>query len=519
VTSASWRALPRSVLVAAPGGLLLVTVAAVVTAQAGVTQAVVLPHWWGKWPWRRPGELDGWVAGGVVLLGALCAVWAWLGLSLLRRPGTHESAGSEGERTDRSADRSRMAGVAGLAVLWSLPLLGTGPMGSLDVQSYAAVGKLAVLGLDPYRATPGWLADGYSSAVDPMWRWTPTPYGPVQVALLREVVAVAGHEVGTAVLLIRGIAVLGLAAGVLLAVRVTPPADRAAVLLVTALNPVVLVHVVSGAHLDVLVGVLAVLVVALTHSGRPATAMAVAVVACMLKLPGAVLVGYVLLAVLRVPPGRTRSGTLPRVLAGGLCALGAVRALWPDPFGWVTALGVPGTARNGTAPSTWVSYLVATVTDRWSGRGLSLSFTAGRTGTAVIGATVVCALLWQATSGSRAAAFRGVGWALVVVALTGPALYPWYLAWGLFAVAVGSGLRGRLLLVGLSSAVCLAAAFGGGSVVVVTWVVVTVAVLGFTGWVGRALLSERPAHGVGGSSPQLPVVDPGWARRGQATGG
>jgi hypothetical protein len=324
--------------------------------------------------------------------------------------------------------------------------------------------------------------------------------------------------VGTAVLLIRGIAVLGLASGVLLAVRVVPPADRAAVLLVTALNPVVLVHVVSGAHLDVLVGVLAVLVVGLTRAGRPATAMALAVVACMLKLPGAVLIGYVLLDVLRSPPGFARSGTVPRVIGGGLGALGAVMAVCPDPFGWVTALGVPGTARNGTAPSTWVSYLAATVTQRFSGPGMDLSFTIGRALTALIGVTGVCALLRQATSGSRTAAFRGVGWALVAVALTGPALYPWYMAWGLFCVAVGSGLRGRLVLMGLSSAVCLAAAFGGDAVVVVTWVVVTPAVLGFIGWVGRALLADRAAGSSGSSGPRLPATASGSGHPRPSTG-
>ena len=59
-------------------------------------------------------------------------------------------------------------------------------------------------------------------------------------------------------------------------------------------------------------------------------------------------------------------------------------------------------------------------------------------------------LLWSATSGSTRQAFRGVGWALIALAATGPAFYPWYLAWGLFATAVGSGPRGRFALAGLS---------------------------------------------------------------------
>jgi hypothetical protein len=310
----------------------------------------------------------------------------------------------------------------------------------------------------------------------------------------------AGHDVRTAVLLIRGVAVLGMVAGVVLAVRAVPLADRVPVLLVTALNPVMLVHVVSGAHLDVLVGALAVLVVGLTRSGRPATAMGFAVLACALKLPGAVLMAFVLLDVVRAAPSPGRPRTLFRVFGGGLCVLGPVIALCPDPFGWVAALGVPGRAHNAAAPSTWMSYAATALTEPLSGHVPEPSFAVGRTVAATIGVAVVCGLLWRATAGSRTAAFRGVGWALVIVALTGPVLFPWYLVWGLFAAAVGSGLVGRLGLVSLSSAVCMAAALGSGSVVVLTWVVVTVAVLGFTGYAGRALLTDRALDSSGGST-------------------
>jgi hypothetical protein len=499
------------VVVAVPGGLAVVAVAAVVTARAGVTQAVALPNWWGGWPRRQPGGLTGWVAAGVVLLGALCALWTWLGLALLRPLGADGvQVRADGERRDGVFHRSRVRCIAGLGVTWSLPLLVTGPMGSLDVQSYAAVGRLAAIGLDPYHATPGWLNDDYGAAVDPMWRWTPTPYGPLQVALLRGLVMVAGHDVGTAVLLIRGVAVLGTVAGVVLAVRAVPLADRVPVLLVTALNPVVLVHVVSGAHLDVLVGALAVLVVGLTCSGRPATAMGVAVVACALKAPGAVLMAFVPLNVLRAAPGPGRPRTLLRVSGGGLCVLGPVVALCPDPFGWVAALRVPGTSHNASAPSTWISYAVAALTGRLSGPGPGPAFAVGRTAAAIVGVAVVCGLLWRATQGSPTAAFRGVGWALVTAALTGPALYPWYLAWGLFAAAVGSGLAGRLVLVGLSSAVCLAAALGGDSIVVVTWVVVVLAVLGITARVGRVLLAVGSPGSTGGSAAPHPSA---WTTR------
>ncbi|MCU1605426.1 MAG: hypothetical protein JWP46_1891 [Modestobacter sp.] len=489
---------PGSVLIAGPAGLLLTIAAVIAGARAGVPQAVTLPHWWGGWSHRQPGQLHGWVAAGIMLLGAQCALWVWLARRLLAPSrATVERAALDDSPTERLWRRPGVGALAGVAGVWALPLLVTGPMVSLDVQSYAAIGRLAALGLDPYRATPGWLTDRYVAAVDPMWRWTPTPYGPLQVALLRGLVLLSGDHVGVAVLLIRSVAVLGAVCAVGLAVRAAARADQVAVLLITGLNPVLLVHVVSGAHLDVLIGALAVLVVGLARSGRRAVAMALAVVAVSLKLPGAVLVAFVLVDLLRAGPGVPRPRAVLRVVASGLGTLGLVIALCPDPFGWTAALGVPGMSRNGAAPSTWISYLVAAMTGQASGDGLAFAFTIGRAMTAMVGAAVACVLLWKATSGSRAAAFRGVGWALVILALSAPALYPWYLAWGLFAAAVGSGVRGRVVLMGLSCFLCLAAVAGEGTSVLVTWGVVLLAVLGWTAWVGRDLVAGRSGDAAG----------------------
>jgi hypothetical protein len=502
------------VVTAGSAGLLILIGSVIAAERAGVSQDVTLPHWWGHWPHRQPGQLRGWVAAGIVLLGAQCALWVWLARRLLR-PGTAtaEPGAVEGSDAEHGPRRPGVGALAGIAGLWTLPLLATGPMGSLDVHSYAAVGRLAALGLDPYVATPGWLTDRFVTAVDPMWRWTPTPYGPLQVALLRGLVVVAGDRVGVAVLLIRSVAVVGAVCAVALAVRAASRAERVPVLVVTGLNPVVLWHVVSGAHLDVLIGALAVLVVGLARSGRPAVAMSLAVVAMSLKLPGTVLVAFVLVDVLRAGPSVSRPGPVLRLVASGLGALGLVVVLCPDPFGWTAALGVPGMSRSGAAPSTWISYLVAAVTGRASGDGLAFAFTVGRAMTALVGAAVVCVLLWKATSGSRAAAFRGVGWALVVFALTAPALYPWYLVWGLFSAAVGSGVRGRAMLMALSCSLCLATAAGEGRGVLVTWGVVLLTVLGWTVWVGRDLLTERPAGSAGRPAEPSPEPRAGYGMR------
>jgi hypothetical protein len=468
-TSTAWR-------LAAVGAPLLAAGVAVAAAWAGVAQRVRLPHWWGPWPWRTGGSRDGYVVAGIVLLGLLCALWMWLAAAVLSR---------------RQIVPAR--GVVAVAAACALPLALGGSVGSLDVQSYAAIGRLAALGFDPYRGGVGLLRDRFSDAVDPLWRWTPTPYGPLQVALLRGLVRPAGDHVGTAVLFIRAAAVLALVAAVALAARAAGHSGRVPVLVVTALNPVVLVHVVSGAHLDVLIGLLAVLVVALSRRERPGLAMVFAVAACAIKLPGAVLVAFVLLDVVRRTPAGDRFRVLARTAGCALATTAAITLTCRDPLGWVPALSVPGIVHNGAAPSTWVSYLLGGLTDSLVGSDLESAFTVGRMFIGVVGVALAVVLLWRAASpGSPGRAFRGVGWALVVVAVAGPAFYPWYLTWGLFAAAVGSGPRGRFLLVVLGSASCIAAALGEGTWVLVSWLVVLLAVMGLAGWLHRAGLA-RPS--------------------------
>ncbi|MCG2800292.1 MAG: polyprenol phosphomannose-dependent alpha 1,6 mannosyltransferase MptB [Cellulomonas sp.] len=451
------------------GGTVLVAAIAVAAAHGGFTQNVILPDSWGPWPTGSAAS-SGWLAVELLLVGLLCMVWLTVCRYCLAQP---------------IAARPKTAVLSAVAVAWSFPLLLTGPLGSLDVFSYAAVGRLADLGLNPYHVGPGILADEYAAAVSPMWRTTPTPYGPVQVELLRLAAAIAGPDVGTAVLLVRVLAIAGLVGAVLVTVRAALPEDRSTVVLLTALNPVVLVTVVSGSHLDVIVGGLAVLVVLLTRAGRTSWAMAVAILACLFKLPGAVLVGYVLLDALRRTPSAERRRRLGSALATAVAVTLAAWALLPDAFGWVGALGVPGTTRGGMAPSTWLSWLIALVTGNITEPGLTTAFTIGRTLTATAGALGAAALLLRATGRvTDRAAYAGVGWALVVVSLSAPSTFPWYLTWGLFAIAIGGGRRSREAIAVLCAAFCVVGVFSGSLASAVALLVVGL-LAGTLAWRGR----------------------------------
>ncbi|MFB9239580.1 polyprenol phosphomannose-dependent alpha 1,6 mannosyltransferase MptB [Plantactinospora siamensis] len=150
--------------------------------------------------------------------------------------------------------------------LWALPLLAAPPLASRDVYAYACQGSLWLDGADPY--TTGAAGGGcpWADAVPALWRDTPTPYGPLAVALAGLVVAVARAVAGTpdsqlavAIGLFR---LLALAGGLLLAWALPRLArscgfDGRAAVWLGLLSPVLAVHLVAGAHNDgLMVGLL-----------------------------------------------------------------------------------------------------------------------------------------------------------------------------------------------------------------------------------------------------------------------
>jgi hypothetical protein len=438
VGAAPRRAHPLTWLPLALLGLAAVLVLMGLSIRFGVARAVRPPAWPGlDVPRTVAGHRTELALGVLAAAAALVACWGWL--------------------QHRGGDRVRLRVVALVAAVWAVPLVLGPPLLSNDVYSYAAVGRLTQLGSDPYLVGPSVLGRGhFLAAVEPMWRHTPTPYGPLMVALLRGVAVLGQGSVLHTVIALRVIAVLVTVGAVAAAVAVAAPRCRARVLLLTAANPLVLLHLVSGTHLDGLIGAAVIAVVVLTVRGLPYPAVLLAVAAGLVKAPAFLLVGFVLLFVVR--HGALRRRVLDGLGVGAAAAVG-VGASWlllPDAFGWVHALGVPALARNERAPSAW---LAAALHDTAHLLGAQLRWGAAvstaRTITLVVGAALAVYLLFRATARrDRETALRSVGWALLVLALSGPVLYGWYLAWGLFAAAAVARPRERVALAALCVTVC-----------------------------------------------------------------
>lgn len=202
---------------------------------------------------------------------------------------------------------------AGLFAVTMLAVLS--PVGSADPKSYAAYGRIAVTGHDPYATTPGELAqagDPVAAAVEPPWRRSPSVYGPLATAEQAVVAKVAGRSTRAAVGLLGLLGAAAVAGTALLLARLAgTPERRRRVALLWVLNPLVLLQVVAGAHLDALValGVVAALAAGPGLLGGIGAGAAVAV-----KMPGAAVAAGLCWAGRRAP----------RRLAGVLAGLVAV---------------------------------------------------------------------------------------------------------------------------------------------------------------------------------------------------
>ncbi len=343
--------------------------------------------------------------------------------------------------------------VALVGAAWALPIILGPPLLSLDGYAYLAQGEMVARGLDPYSGGPVLLgADVAAGRVDPMWRSAPVPYGPVALVLFRAVALTTGG-LTAGVLMLRLLAVVGVAAAVFVALRLASPGRAPQVLALTALNPVTLVHLIGGVHLDaVLAGVTAMSLLALVRK-RLWLAYGLAVIAVAIKVTALPLLPFVLVALWR--SGEPRRRLLGRALA--LTALPFVVTLpvLHRPWGFLAALGVPGGSPPWYAPATVLGQALGAL-----GRLLLLPVhaaalpTVGKLAALLLGATAVLLLVaaeLRDTSGHtghrtmwRAAA------ALLVAALSLPALYAWYLAAGLFVLAATGGRQSRIVLMAMS---------------------------------------------------------------------
>jgi hypothetical protein len=169
------------------------------------------------------------------------------------------------------------------------------PVGSSDTASYAAYGRIASLGRDPYTHSPRYWLGGHSAYyhyIGGNWRKQPSVYGPFATLIQSFAASIGRADVATTIwvlMILNGLVFIGV--GWLL-LRTSDDPIRAT--LFWTANPVLIQQLVSGGHLDTFVAAAAIcsIQVARRVSGKGGDVLIGVLIglACGIKL-NAVLIG------------------------------------------------------------------------------------------------------------------------------------------------------------------------------------------------------------------------------------
>lgn len=302
---------------------------------------------------------------------------------------------------------------------------------SHDVYSYVDYARLGVRhSLDPYVHLP--LAVPSDPAYAHVtWTEATSAYGPL---FTLATYPLAWLPVGAAVAVLKAVAALSVLGIALITARLAAwrGADPLRAAAFVALNPLVLVHVVGGAHNDGLTTLLATASVAAILSARELAGGAILLAAVATKLSAAFIAPFALL-------GTTRKKQLAAGVLGAALAIG-VAAWFAFGWDWLHGFGLAGENQDRT------SHMSIPIT---FARLTGLNSDGVRLAAALLYAAFVAYLLawtWRGGDWIRAAAWAGLG-----LLLATSWLLPWYLLWPLPLAAISRDRPLQLLGLALTA--------------------------------------------------------------------
>ncbi|MFJ5263268.1 polyprenol phosphomannose-dependent alpha 1,6 mannosyltransferase MptB [Streptomyces sp. NPDC088387] len=349
---------------------------------------------------------------GVVLL---IAAWALIG-RLLRGPRPPEP-------------RALLLVLA----VWAVPLLLAPPLFSRDVYSYLAQGAMVDARMDVYAHGPSMMGGPLADEVSPVWQHTAAPYGPVFLAVASALSGLTSGQLPAGLMGMRLIALLGVAlmAAALPRLARHSGADPSAALWLGALNPLVLLHLVAGAHNDAMMLGLMGLGLVAALGRRPVLGVVLVTLAALVKAPAALALAAIV--VLQIRAGRSPARAVLTTAAASAATTVVMTAVAGTGYGWIGALNTP------VSPHNWaLTSLLGRVTEALLERlGSDLAPLAVPAWHA-LGIALTCAALLVIWVRLRLRPVYALGLSLAAVAAFGPAIRPWYALWGLFLIAAAA---------------------------------------------------------------------------------
>jgi hypothetical protein len=319
---------------------------------------------------------------------------------------------------------------------------------SHDVYSYVDYARLGVVhDLNPYVHPPLSVPSDPAYA-EVTWTDATSAYGPL---FTLATYPLAWLSVGAAVAVAKAVAALSVLGLALVVARVAAwrgidPLRAAAFV---ALNPLVLVHVVGGAHNDGLAMLAAMVGVAALLVARPASSGAALVAAIAIKASAIVVAPFALLAAARPqgPTGRfvacgSTNRPVGRLFGGALAAALVIGGAACIAFGWdwTGALGLAGENQDRTSHmSIPITFARLTGLDPDPVRAAALALYAAAVALLLVGT-------WRGRDWVDAAA-----WATLGLLLATAWLLPWYLVWLLPLAAISRSRPIVLLTLALTA--------------------------------------------------------------------
>ncbi|MGB3602923.1 polyprenol phosphomannose-dependent alpha 1,6 mannosyltransferase MptB [Gordonia sp. (in: high G+C Gram-positive bacteria)] len=367
-------------------------------------------------------------------------------------------------------DHQRMSLRATMVTIgaWTAPLMVAIPTFSRDVYAYLGQATVLMEGFDPYTDGPAHHPGPIVDSMAQIWAPTTSPYSPGFMLLLRGIVGITGDNVFAGVFLIR----VALLPGLLLTMWAVPRiaehfgASRRLGLWLVLLNPMLLLHLVAGPHLELLMMGFLAAGVALALRGQHVAGLLTLGLALSVKITAGIAIPFIMWIWLdhlrkrrEADPHysgepitwRDRIGIFFATGAIPVAVFGAFTAILGLGIGWTNGLSYASRIINPFTIPIFIGHIITYVAAPWTALNLQPVLEVTRAiGSAAL--ALILVYLWWRSRRNERDAMAGMAWAMLALLLLEPSTLPWYYTWvACLAVAFVLPMWVRQVVVGIST--------------------------------------------------------------------